>query len=151
MSLRKKHAKHTFEDRLPYFLAFLIPMLIMIGVFAGKSIYPFGDKSFLRTDMYHQYAPFFMDFLEKLKHGESLTYAWEIGLGSNYTALIAYYLSSPFNLLLLVSPVQPDRRVHDISDCSEDRPVRIHHGTASRKTQSHKSHRDCFLRHSAMR
>ena len=66
MSLRKKHAKHTFEDRLPYFLAFLIPMLIMIGVFAGKSIYPFGDKSFLRTDMYHQYAPFFMDFLEKL-------------------------------------------------------------------------------------
>ena len=104
MSLRKKHAKHTFEDRLPYFLAFLIPMLIMIGVFAGKSIYPFGDKSFLRTDMYHQYAPFFMDFLEKLKHGESLTYAWEIGLGSNYTALIAYYLSSPFNLLLLVFP-----------------------------------------------
>ena len=33
-------------------------------------------KSFLRADMYHQYAPFFMDFLEKLKHGESLTDAW---------------------------------------------------------------------------
>lgn len=101
MSLKKKY---TFEERLPLFLAFIIPILIMVGVFAGKSIYPFGDQSFLRTDMYHQYAPFFMDFLEKLKKGESLTYAWEIGLGSNYVALIAYYLSSPFNLLLLILP-----------------------------------------------
>jgi len=97
-------SKYTFEERLPYLLAFFIPVLLMIGVFVGNSIYPFGQKSFLRTDMYHQYAPFFQTFLRKLKAGESLTYAFEIGLGSNYVALIAYYLSCPLNLLLLVLP-----------------------------------------------
>lgn len=101
MTLKKKH---TMEERLPLILAFVIPILIMIGVFAGKSIYPFGEKSFLRTDMYHQYAPFFNDFLVRLKEGGSLTYAWDIGLGSNYIALFAYYLSSPFNWLLFFLP-----------------------------------------------
>ena len=96
--------KHTMEERLPRILAFLIPILIMLGVFVGKGIYPFGDRSFLRTDMYHQYAPFFNDFLTRLKNGESLTYAWDIGLGSNYLALIAYYLCSPFNVLLFLVP-----------------------------------------------
>ncbi len=96
--------KHTMEERLPLILAFIIPILIMLGVFVGKGIYPFGDRSFLRTDMYHQYAPFFNDFLTRLKNGESLTYAWDIGLGSNYLALFAYYLSSPFNWLLFLVP-----------------------------------------------
>ena len=45
MTLKKKH---TMEERLPLILAFVIPILIMIGVFAGKSIYPFGEKSFLK-------------------------------------------------------------------------------------------------------
>ena len=96
--------KRTLEEKLPLILAFGLPIVIMIAVLAGKSIYPFGDNSFLRTDMYHQYAPFFMNFMDKLKNGESLTYAWGVGLGSNYTALYAYYLSSPFNWLLILCP-----------------------------------------------
>ena len=92
------------EDRLPLLLAFLLPVVIMLGVFAGKSIYPFGDESFLRTDMYHQYAPFFAEFARLLKQGGSLTYSTQIGLGSNFVALYAYYLSSPFNWLLILTP-----------------------------------------------
>ncbi len=94
----------TMEDRLPLILCFLLPMVVMLGVFAGKEIYPFGDNSFLRTDMYHQYAPFFANFARILKEGGSLTYSTEIGLGSNYVALYAYYLSSPFNWLLILIP-----------------------------------------------
>lgn len=42
-----------------YLLSFLIPILLMVLIFICKNIYPFGDRSFLRTDLYHQYAPFY--------------------------------------------------------------------------------------------
>ena len=97
--------KYTFRDRLPLLLAFAVPVFIMLIIFAGKGIYPFGEMSFLRIDLYHQYAPFHTDLLRRLQSGASLTYAWDVGLGSNYVALAAYYLCSPFNLLLfLISP-----------------------------------------------
>lgn len=107
MSKKEKKVKakqYTFKDRLPLLLAFAIPVFIMILIFAGKGIYPFGEQSFLRIDLYHQYAPFHTDLLRRLQSGASLTYAWDIGLGSNYVALAAYYLSSPFNLLLFFLP-----------------------------------------------
>lgn len=84
--------------------AFLVPVLIMIVIFAQRRIFPFGDESFLRTDMYHQYAPFFSEFQHKLKHGGSLLYSWDIGMGVNFAALYAYYLASPFNWLLILCP-----------------------------------------------
>ena len=98
----------SHEDDTPVgislFVAFLLPIVIMLGILAGKSIYPFGDNSFLRTDMYHQYAPFFAEFARILKSGGSLTYSFEIGLGTNFVALFAYYLSSPLNWLVLLCP-----------------------------------------------
>lgn len=104
----KQHFRTTqtksAEDLLPLLLCFFLPVIVMLGVFAGKEIFPFGDNSFLRTDMYHQYAPFFADFARLLKEGGSLTYSTEIGLGSNFVALFAYYLSSPFNWLLILVP-----------------------------------------------
>lgn len=84
--------------------AFLVPVLIMIVIFAQRRIFPFGNESFLRTDMYHQYAPFFSEFQYKLKNGGSLLYSWDIGMGVNFAALYAYYLASPFNWLLILCP-----------------------------------------------
>ena len=84
--------------------AFLVPVLVMIGVFIERGIFPFGDASFLRTDMYHQYAPFFSEFNYKLTHGRSLFYSWDIGMGVNFMALYAYYLASPLNWIILLCP-----------------------------------------------
>ncbi len=92
------------QDRRILLLAFLLPVLMMLAIFIGKGIFPFGDNSFLRTDMYHQYAPFFSDFWTKLHEGGSLFYTWTVGLGTNYTALFGYYLSSPTNWLLFLLP-----------------------------------------------
>lgn len=39
--------------------AFFVPVVAMIIIFAQRGIFPFGEECFLRTDMYHQYAPFF--------------------------------------------------------------------------------------------
>ena len=54
--------------------------------------------------MYHQYAPFFTEFMNKLKSGSGLLYTWNLGLGTDFVSLMAYYLSSPFNWLLLLCP-----------------------------------------------
>lgn len=91
-------------DHYTYLTAFFLPILIMICVFVGNEIYPFGDNSFLRTDMYHQYAPFFAEFRRKLVTGGSLSYTWDIGMGTNFTSLFGYYLSSPFNWLIFLCP-----------------------------------------------
>lgn len=84
--------------------AFLVPVVIMLIIFAQRGIFPFGEESFLRTDMYHQYAPFFAEFQDKLTHGGSLLYSWNIGMGVNFAALYAYYLASPLNWLLILCP-----------------------------------------------
>lgn len=89
---------------ISFMLAFLIPIFIMIGIYIGRGIYPFGKECFLRTDMYHQYAPFFAEFYNKIKNGGSLLYSWNIGVGVNFTALYAYYLASPLNWLIYLSP-----------------------------------------------
>ena len=92
------------RPRDAYLAAFFIPVVIMIIIFAQRGIFPFGEESFLRTDMYHQYAPFFSEFQYKLTHGGSLLYSWDVGMGVNFSALYAYYLASPFNWLLILCP-----------------------------------------------
>ncbi|NBH73469.1 hypothetical protein D3Z51_15925 [Clostridiaceae bacterium] len=85
-------------------VAFFAPVVIMLIIFAQRGIYPFGEESFLRTDMYHQYAPFFSEFRHKLANGESLLYSWNVGMGVNFSALYAYYLASPLNWFLFFCP-----------------------------------------------
>lgn len=86
------------------FLAFLIPSGIMLVLFAINRIYPFGDRSFLYGDMYHQYMPFFTELLHKVRAGESLSFSFQVGIGSNFLALFVYYLASPLHLFSLLVP-----------------------------------------------
>lgn len=85
-------------------LAFLAPALIMLVLFIIRGIYPFGDRSFLFSDMYHQYMPFLSEFVHKIKAGEGLFYSCNVGIGSNFLALYVYYLASPFNWLVFLLP-----------------------------------------------
>ena len=91
--------------RIGYALSFLIPVIILVGIFIGRKVFPFGDEIYLRSDCYHQYAPFHKELYRKLTEGGSLLYSWNIGMGVNFTALYSYYLASPVNLLLgLIAP-----------------------------------------------
>src|SRR5699024_676328 len=102
--IKRKELSIHFSTLFPYACAFLIPIFIMLGVFMERGIFPFVEQSFLRTDLYHQYAPFFQSLKEKFETGGSLFYSWDIGLGTNYSALLAYYLASPMNWLLYLCP-----------------------------------------------
>ena len=91
--------------RIGYALSFIIPVAILAGIFIGRDVFPFGDNIYLRSDCYHQYAPFHKELYRKLTEGGSLLYSWNIGMGVNFTALYSYYLASPVNLLLgLIAP-----------------------------------------------
>ena len=96
--------KINWIELSPFICSFLIPVLVMIIIFIQRGIFPFGEMSFLRTDLYHQYAPFFQEMKDKLSEGGSFLYSWDIGMGSNFTALYAYYLASPLNWLLILCP-----------------------------------------------
>ncbi len=97
-------APAAFSGRDALAASILIPILILAVICAARGIYPFGDNAMLRTDMYHQYAPFFSELRHKLTGSGSLYYTWDIGLGINFAAVYAYYLASPLNLLLIFCP-----------------------------------------------
>lgn len=92
------------SERLWLASAFLLPFLIMLTLFGIKGIYPFGDRSFLSGDLYHQYMPFFSELLRKVRAGETLSFSYHVGIGSNFLALYVYYLASPFHILALLVP-----------------------------------------------
>ncbi len=101
---RKTKRRNLLVGNEGLLAAFFIPVVVMLLIFWIKGIFPFGEESFLRTDMYHQYAPFFSEFQHKLKTGGSLLYSWDVGMGVNFAALYAYYLASPLNWLILLCP-----------------------------------------------
>lgn len=93
------------EPKLRYLvLAFFLPVIILGTVFALHGVYPFGGQQILVTDFWHQYYPFFSDFWHKIRQSSSLLWSWGNGLGTNYLALMAYYLASPLNFLVALFP-----------------------------------------------
>ncbi len=100
MQARKSNPDASFV----YTLSFFIPVTILILIYILRGVYPFGNECFLRSDMYHQYAPFLAEFQNKLKTGGNLTYSWNIGMGVNFSALYAYYLATPVNWIFLILP-----------------------------------------------
>lgn len=101
--MRRMNRKSIWEH-MTGILAFAIPVVIMLAIFVERGIYPFGNRSFLFSDMYHQYMPFFSEFIEKIKAGEGLSYSFNVGVGSNFLALYVYYLASPLHWLAFLVP-----------------------------------------------
>lgn len=82
--------------------SFIIPIVIMSLVYALHGMYPVGAKTILICDMNGQYVDFYAAFHDILTQGKSLLFSWEAGMGFNTLGLFAYYLSSPFSLLILL-------------------------------------------------
>lgn len=101
---RKRVKRLYLSERRVIGWSFMIPLLILGLVYAIHQFFPFGDRSPLTIDLYHQYAPFLVELRDKMLGGEGLFYSWDGGLGNNFYALFAYYLSSPLNFLLLIFP-----------------------------------------------
>lgn len=102
--IRFNALKSITESRIIYLFAFIVPIIIMVAIYIIREIYPFGNNAYLRSDMYHQYCPFFSELWSKLRSGDSLFYSWDIGMGTNFLSIFGYYLSSPVNFLIALFP-----------------------------------------------
>lgn len=96
--------KRKKNTAFQYWQAFLIPFAVMVIGCIGSGIYPFGNNSFLRNDLYNQYLQFFYALHNMVWEGKGLSYSFQLGLGSGFAALYGYYLASPFNWLVLLCP-----------------------------------------------
>ncbi len=85
-------------------VAFLMPFTAMVVLMICVGATPFGHRSLLYSDMWHQYFPFFKAFRLALRRGDSLLYSWNVGMGMDYLGLISYYLASPLYLLSVILP-----------------------------------------------
>ncbi|MHB1150674.1 MAG: YfhO family protein, partial [Eubacteriales bacterium] len=80
-------------------IAFILPAAILTVVLAANGIYPFGEKSILIYDLRSQYV----DFFASLQKGGNLFYTFERAFGGDFFSLTAYYLMSPFNMIIMLS------------------------------------------------
>lgn len=86
--------KLFFKTYWTYFVSFIIPLLIMTGVYLSQGIYWNSEISPLLGDGFHQYVIFDVT-LRNILHGNgSLFYTFTSGLGLNFYALSSYYLGS---------------------------------------------------------
>ena len=93
--------KYLLEYWPQFLLAFLFPSLTVLAAFAVTGCHPFGERTMLTVDLYHQYCPFLVAFRDKVLSGESLFYSWNDGLGQEYLASYANYAASPLNIFAL--------------------------------------------------
>ena len=99
----KKHPKKVL-----YAASALLPMTIMLVVWAVIGMYPFGSKSLMAVDFGQQYISFFGLLKNAILTGDlsSLSYSFTKSLGGDMIGVLGYYLMSPFNIIYILAPLK---------------------------------------------
>ncbi|MCQ2516025.1 MAG: YfhO family protein [Saccharofermentans sp.] len=105
----KKITKKDVKDvALMPLIAGLIAILCFIVISATSLKYPLGKYTVLISDLEAQYAPYLFLLKSKLMNLDfsnlvsNFGYSFLLGAGKNFAGTFGYYLSSPFNLLVLL-------------------------------------------------
>ncbi|WP_208421915.1 YfhO family protein [Latilactobacillus fragifolii] len=86
-------------------LSFLLPLSILFIYGLLRHVFPFGGQTILTVDLGQQYIDFYAFFRSTLlHHPETFFYSFAKGLGGDMLGVWAYYLMSPFNLIVLLTP-----------------------------------------------
>ena len=90
-------AEETYNSCVAFITTFIIIAILYIAL----KMAPFGTNALSDVDARIQYIDYF-SYLKQILLGDGNTvYSFNKGLGSNIWAVIAYYLLSPFNLLVV--------------------------------------------------
>lgn len=80
--------------------AFILTGIFFLLALKISHIYPFGDNTIIYHDMQYQYLDY-LTYFRNLLHGSgNIAYSFSIGMGEGTAAFFAYYLASPFNIIL---------------------------------------------------
>ncbi|MGN1329711.1 MAG: YfhO family protein [Eubacterium sp.] len=93
--------KIFFRNRFVVFSLILTGIALFI-VFLFYTIFPFGDFTVMRMDLYHQYGPLFAELYDRIVNHQSLLYSWETGGGTSFLGNYFNYLSSPLSFLIFL-------------------------------------------------
>lgn len=85
-----------------YFISGLIVAVILLIVFLGKGMYPFGKNYIMWGDMYEQIVPLYYNFYDVIRNGKSILIDYTGGIASSFIPNFFYYISSPFTFLVLL-------------------------------------------------
>lgn len=101
-------SKKLFTSFKYEWLAFGIALVALMLVFFIQRLTPFGNQNLLISDMGTQYLSFFTNSYHAIRVGNFQLYSFSQSLGGNLLPLIAYYLLSPFNILMFLFPSAAD-------------------------------------------
>lgn len=93
--------KLFFNNRF-ILLSMLIALLGILFIYSVFTVFPFGDTTVLRMDLYHQYGPLFVELFDRVVEHKSFTYSWISGGGSSFLGNYFNYLSSPLTTLIFL-------------------------------------------------
>ncbi|MCM1114419.1 MAG: YfhO family protein [Clostridium sp.] len=90
-----------YKYRFSLFSAFLAGVCLAM-IYIIYTVFPFGDNTIMRMDLYHQYGPLFAELYDRIVNHQSLIYSWTSGGGSSFLGNYFNYLSSPLSFLILL-------------------------------------------------
>lgn len=101
-SAKQSIFKRFFSNNSYCWLSCLCTVGVMMLVFYCYNLFPFGETTILRMDLYHQYGPLFAEFYDRVTNLKSFLYSWQTGLGSPFLGNFFNYLSSPTAIIMLL-------------------------------------------------
>ena len=84
-----------------YLLTFLASSIVISIIFILNDVTPYGEKSLLCVDFFHQYGPMLGELYDRIHSGQNLLYSFSMGLGLPFFRNFLNYMSSPFNIIIL--------------------------------------------------
>lgn len=87
-----------------YLISIALPPVILFIAYAIFGVYPFGKNSVLGLDLNAQYVYYFEYMYDVFAGRESIFYCWSGSLSGEFLGLFAYYLASPFNIIVWLFP-----------------------------------------------
>ena len=94
--------KRFFSNNSYCWISCLCTIGVMMLVYYCYDLFPFGETTILRMDLYHQYGPLFAEFYDRVTNLQSFLYSWQTGLGSPFLGNYFNYLSSPTSIIMLL-------------------------------------------------
>lgn len=96
--------RRTFGEYGYLLFAFFIPAILMYLIYASMGIWPIGESSVLVLDLNGQYVSFYEGLRNALTGDMSLLYSFSRALGGEFLGMYAYYLASPFAMIVALFP-----------------------------------------------
>lgn len=104
VSPKKRSKKRWIYDHRIYALVFIIPLILMYTVYAVFKVHPWGDNSVLVLDLNGQYVYYYEALRDAFWGKASFIYSWNRNLSGEMFGIFAYYLLSPFMLIICILP-----------------------------------------------